>query len=189
MREENRTLQLKATRDALTNLANRSYLNEYIEEAFDKAYLRQEVIGVELLDIDCFKQYNDTYGHLEGDKCLKAISKILLSLENESVFCARYGGDEFIIIYYNLNEQEIKSIVETIHNRVEEARIEHKASLCKDIVSVSQGVFYKIPTSNNRVWDFNSMADAALYEVKRQGKNHYLIWNNFSDQIEIERKK
>lgn len=175
----NRNLEVIALYDSLTGLANRSYLNEYISQKFEEALSNQTLFGVELMDIDWFKEYNDTYGHLQGDTCIEAVADVLKRVENEKVFCARYGGDEFMIVYSDMTAREIRGVAETIQRNVRALEIAHEASECEKIVTVSQGIFVRVPDEENREWDFNSMADIALYEAKKQGRNRYHIGTDF----------
>lgn len=175
----NRNLESIALYDSLTGLANRTYLNEYLSQKFEQAYANQTLFGVELMDIDYFKEYNDTYGHLAGDVCIESVANVLKEIETESVFCARYGGDEFMVVYSNMTVQEVRNVVESIQNKVRDMDIFHESSECENKVTVSQGVFIKIPEEQNREWDFNSMADNVLYEAKKQGRNRYHIATDF----------
>ncbi len=179
MQAYNRSLESIALYDSLTGLANRTYLNEYLSQKFEEAYANQTPIGVELIDIDYFKEYNDTYGHLAGDICIESVAGILKETEGENVFCARYGGDEFMIVYSNMTSREIRTVVESIQKKVRDLDIFHENSGCENKVTVSQGIFVKIPEEQNREWDFNSMADIVLYEAKKQGRNRYHIATDF----------
>lgn len=167
----NRELETIAMYDSLTGLANRGYLNEYLTQKFEEAYEQQKILGVELMDIDHFKSYNDTFGHLTGDICLESVGKVLRELCDDRVFCARYGGDEFMIVYSDMNVKEILNVAETIQNKVRQL---------KEIkVTVTQGIFAHVPQEENREWDFNSMADTVLYHAKREGRNRYRIVTEF----------
>lgn len=172
-------LRLSAQLDPMTGLANRTWLNEYLSGRFEEAYREKKLLGVELMDIDFFKQYNDTYGHLEGDGCIGVVAGILRGVACERVFCARYGGDEFMVIYSDMTVEEIRGVTEKIARRVEAAAVPHSGSGCAATVTVSQGVFCRVPAGNNREWDFTSMADAALYEVKHRGRNGCRICTEF----------
>lgn len=174
-------LQLIAQQDPMTGLANRTYLDEYLVHRFEEAYKNKTLLGVELLDIDYFKKYNDTYGHLEGDRCIEAVAAILKEMSSEHIFCARYGGDEFMVIYTGMEEKEIAETARGIQHQVRMLRIPHKASLCGEFVTVSQGIFCHVPSAGNKEWDFNSMADITLYEVKRAGRNHFKVCTEFHD--------
>lgn len=175
----NEQLEKKAMYDSMTGLANRTCLNEYLAKEFEQAFIQQELLGVEMLDIDFFKQYNDSYGHLQGDRCIEAIADILRGLQSDKIFCARYGGDEFMVVYSGMTTGEIKRVAETIQEKVRSLQIPHKGSGCSDFLSVSQGIFVRIPSEVNREWDYNSAADKALYEAKEQGRNCYCIKTRF----------
>lgn len=179
IRAHNLQLEEIAMHDSMTGLANRTYLNEYMAKQFEEALSRQTLLGVELIDIDCFKQYNDTYGHLIGDKCIKAIAEVLQSVQEERIFCARYGGDEFMLIYSGMSLEEIRETAKIIQDRVRKLGIPHIYSLTANHVTVSQGIFARIPTKENREWDFNAMADEALYEAKRVGRNCFCVRTEF----------
>lgn len=176
----NRHLENIALYDSMTNLANRTFLNEYTSEKFGEAQRENKLLGVELLDIDSFKKYNDTYGHLMGDVCIEAVADILRSVCSEKVFCSRYGGDEFMIIYSGLSVEEIRQTVEEIQQRVRALAIPHRTSECSNILTVSQGVFVRRPEEMDREWDFNAQADIALYHAKRDGRNRCRIHTEYS---------
>lgn len=169
--QENELLHEKSERDSLTGLPNRYRLNDYSETAFERAYKNQTSLAVEILDVDYFKQYNDTYGHQYGDACLKSISRLLLDLLAEGIFCARYGGDEFIIIYENMTDEEILSIAETLKKDVLNLKIRNRHSQISPYVTISQGIRNSIPNGLNKLWDYMFTADNALYRVKKNSKN------------------
>ncbi len=181
MQDDNRYLENIALYDSMTNLANRTSLNEHACIKFEEAQREKKLLGVELLDIDCFKKYNDTYGHLAGDACIEAVAGVLQSVGSARVFCGRYGGDEFMIVYSDMTLEEIGGVVERIEQQVRKLAFPHSASECSDIVTVSQGVFVRKPDEPNREWDFNFQADSALYLAKRAGRNCYRIKTEFSE--------
>ena len=171
MQASNRVLEDLAMHDELTGLANRTYLHEYLTGCFEHAYAEEKLLGVELMDIDFFKEYNDHYGHLMGDRCLKAIAGVLQKIQIPGqVFCARYGGDEFMIVYTGMTVEQIRRISEDILREVRMLKIPHECSRCSKYVSISQGVFARIPMENNREWDFTSRADELLYKAKNCGR-------------------
>ncbi len=171
MQEENKRLLEKSQRDPLTRLPNRDRLNEYSEIAFEKAFRNKTSLGVEIFDIDCFKQYNDTYGHQAGDKCLKKIAQLLQALMDQGIFCARYGGDEFIIIYENMTDSEILKIAHRLREDVMNLNIKHKNSTVGSVITISQGIRNSVPTYGNKIWDYYYAADISMYHVKRSAKN------------------
>lgn len=185
-REYNLKLETIARYDSMTGLANRGYLHDYLSEKFEEAYLNQTPLGVELMDIDHFKGYNDTYGHLQGDVCLKAVAGVLREAEKKNVFAARYGGDEFLIVYSDMTVLEIREVAEKIQNSVRALKFFPGGEEKGVEITVSQGIFVKTPDAMNREWDFNSMADTALYEAKRHGRNRYHICTDFMEETDVE---
>jgi len=171
IQEENKLLLEKSQRDSLTKLPNRDKLNEYSQNAFDKAFRNGSSLGVEIFDIDCFKQYNDTYGHQAGDKCLKKIARLLLNLMEQGIFCARYGGDEFIVIYENMTDEEILKIAGQLKQDIIALNMKHKNSTVEPIVTISQGIRNSVPKAGNKIWDYFYAADMAMYQVKRGTRN------------------
>lgn len=180
-REYNLRLETIARYDSMTGLANRGYLHDYLSKKFEEAYLNQTLLGVELMDIDYFKGYNDTYGHLQGDVCLKAVAGVLREVEKKNVFVARYGGDEFLIVYSNMTVLEIREVAQKIQNNIRALKFFPDGGKNGVGITVSQGIFVRTPEAVNREWDFNSMADTALYEAKRNGRNRYHICTQFTE--------
>jgi len=181
--EANLRLQQKSETDQLTGLSNRYRLNTYAENVFERCKQNRTPMAVEILDIDYFKQYNDNYGHQAGDICISAIAEELKKMENERVFCARYGGDEFIIIYENMTLEEIANEAEGLRRRIMTLKMEHRYSLALPIVTVTQGICYDVPTGDNKNWDFLHTADMMLYRVKKQCRNNICIGALNSDKI------
>ena len=173
---DNCILRMRSETDALTGIKNRFKLNEVAEAAFQRAYINGTTLGVELLDIDCYKEYNDNYGHQAGDDCLVSIAKVLQELEaNEGVHVGRYGGDEFMILYENYSKEEILAFAQQIKDQLSALNVEHKHSCVSDHVTVSQGIFLKVPVDSNRLWDFTYCADISLYTVKHKGRNDFFL--------------
>lgn len=170
-------LQKKSETDPLTNLANRFRLNDYSAEAFEHALEKKQKLAVEILDIDYFKEYNDNYGHQAGDKCILAIAAELRKMQNERIFCARYGGDEFIIIYEGMKEEEVFDRSEKLRRNIMALNIEHAHSKAAKVVTVSQGICFDVPGEESKNWDFLHAADAMLYQVKRESRNNIVMGN------------
>lgn len=176
-RTKNLFLSAAAETDGLTGLPNRSKLNTVIDELFVMASKVDRSLGVEMLDIDFFKEVNDTYGHKRGDEVLVEVAKILKKIESDNVFVARYGGDEFIIYYYNMTDEEIIKQVEYIQRSVEELRI----TMGFEKLSVSQGLVNHVPHELNRAWDYMMVADESLYYVKNHGKANARLVHSLSE--------
>ena len=168
----NEKLQEKSETDPLTHLANRFKLNDYSDQAFERVLNSGKSFAIEILDIDYFKQYNDNYGHQAGDQCIIMIAEELQRMENNQIFCARYGGDEFIIVYEGMTEDEVFAEAESLRERILARKVEHAYSKALPVVTISQGICYDIPREENRSWDFLHAADMMLYHVKERSRNN-----------------
>lgn len=178
----NLMLKQKSEHDALTGMNNRYKLNELAELAFHRAYLNGSPLTVEILDIDCYKEFNDNYGHQAGDECLIKIADIIRSMEDYTgVHTARYGGDEFVIIYEDYTKADVEKMARKLQDMIRRLNIEHKHSKVSDRITISQGLFHKIPSGGNKTWDFLYGADMALYGVKNRTKNAYYIGTTFEE--------
>lgn len=176
MKKENERLSAAANTDRLTGIPNRGALNDFLEEVFEDCYHLEESLGIEFIDIDFFKEYNDTYGHQAGDVVLTKIAGILRDLTaDDRIYVGRYGGDEFVVVYRNMTDEEIMGIAEDIRNRVLALGISHKYSKTSPIVTVSQGIRNRVPKSGNKLWDFLYTADNALYQVKKTQKGQIML--------------
>ncbi len=174
--QEKQILQERSEIDPLTKIANRFRLNAYSEQVFADAMEKELSLVVEILDIDYFKEFNDNYGHQAGDQCLIQISQIIRTLaEEQHGFCARYGGDEFVIIYEGVGRNQAASLAEELRKRVLEKEIEHRFSKALPVVTVSQGLCFGMPGRGYRMWDFLHAADEMLYKVKRFSRNNYCV--------------
>ena len=173
--------QKKSETDPLTGMYNRLKINEFGEEAFRRAIANKVGIGVEILDIDFFKEFNDNYGHQAGDKCIQFIADSILSLRRHpGVFCARYGGDEFVIIYEGRTAQEVFAIAKELKSTIVGAKYEHKFSRSKSgIVTISQGIFWHVPEEGQTMWNYLHEADNLLYKVKRTSRNSIMLGQDF----------
>ena len=174
---ENLVLQKKSEIDALTGLPNRMSYDEYSVELEKYLHANQKTLGVEILDIDYFKQYNDNYGHQNGDECIKMIAGELQKLVQDcpKIYAARYGGDEFVIIYPGLLYSEVEGFVKKLKKNIQGNAVEHKFSKAADVVTVTQGVCFDIFSQGKTIVDFLKRADEALYEEKKIGRNSYRI--------------
>ena len=185
MEERNVFLQAKSETDALTGLHNRFRLNDYSEEAFQKAVDNGTSLAVEIMDLDNFKSYNDLYGHQKGDECLQQIASAIKSMEELGAFTARYGGDEFVLIYEGKTKEEIVECAAELRKRVLDLQIEHASSKVSNIMTISQGICWDMPVHGNRMWDYLHSADDMLYRVKQKKRNNFCIGNltEAADQI------
>ena len=174
--QEKVVLQKKSELDALTGMANRFRMNDYSDHVFAEAMADSIPLAVEILDIDYFKEYNDNYGHQQGDKCLEQIAAVIKQIAEENqIFCARYGGDEFVIIYRDVTREQIVAFAAELKRRVMSLQIEHRYSKALPVVTVSQGICWDIPRKGNKMWDFLHSADNMLYRVKKFSRNTYCV--------------
>ena len=177
IQQENLRLLRQAEYDQLTGLPNRYHLNRFSEQAFDRAFQNQSSLAMEILDIDYFKEYNDTYGHQAGDICLQQISEQIryLTRNHPNVYSARYGGDEFVIIYEGMTDDEVTSLAASLRNRIRDLAILHETSKIDSCITVSQGIRNSVPKEGNKLWDYMYTADNALYSVKKHRKGEIVL--------------
>lgn len=185
MEEENAVLQKKSETDALTGLHNRFGFNTYSEIALQNAIEKEASFAIELLDLDGFKGYNDAMGHQSGDECLQKIASAIQSMEQYGAYTARYGGDEFILIYEGKTKEEVVEYVAELRKKVMELDIRYDDTKGSKSVTISQGVCWDVPVKGNRVWDYLHVADDMLYRVKQRKRNNFCIGNltEAGDQI------
>ena len=160
--------------DALTGIYNRWFLDENMPRIIKSLARSGGTVSVMMVDIDCFKKYNDTYGHPEGDSCLKAVvGAIAKTLLRPDDFVARYGGEEFAIVLVNTDESGARYIAGKILRNVRALQIPHKNSEAAECVTVSIGATTGKPESDHNADDYIKQADKALYQSKQNGRNRY----------------
>lgn len=182
--EKNVVLKIKSETDPLTGLHNRFRLNDYSEEAFQRALEQETPLAVEILDMDYFKTYNDYYGHQKGDESIQAVAFAVKSMEEYGAFTARYGGDEFVLIYENITKEQMVEYSAILRKRVMDLNLENPNAK-ELIMTVSQGACWDIPVQGNRMWDYLHAADDMLYRVKQRKRNNFCVGNltEASDQL------
>ena len=175
---ENEVLRLKSETDPLTGLSNRNGMGKQISNVFDLCYQKGLSMAVGIIDIDCFKECNDNYGHQYGDECIKEVASTLHRINSSaSLFAARYGGDEFVLICVDIDKGEASRIANNIRDDIADKNLENKYSKVSDRVTVSQGFCVGVPKDKMRFSDFLYVADKALYDVKNIGKGYYKVVN------------
>lgn len=171
---EHNLLQTLADKDGLTEVYNRRYFEKQCRQEIKRHYRQQHPITLALLDIDHFKAYNDAYGHLQGDTCLKEVAQALLtSSRRPGEFVARYGGEEFAVVLPNTNLEDGKKYGEWICERVLSLAIPHTRSQPVPFVTISVGVVSVIPTPQTSIENLITTADTALYNAKESGRNQF----------------
>lgn len=158
--------------DGLTGISNRRHFDQTIDQEWGQAMRNSTSLSLILFDIDYFKAFNDTYGHLGGDECLKQIGKILSKvIQRPRDFVGRYGGEEFAVILPETNEEGAMNIAEKIKLTIGSLKIPHKGSKVHPYVTVSIGIATMIPSQSTSVNDLIEQADKGLYEAKKCGRN------------------
>ena len=168
--EMNRKLTKEVLTDKLTGSYNRRYMDENLEMAFRKS---RESGGVAclMLDIDFFKQYNDTYGHQRGDQCLVAIASMLRQeTEKANAAVIRYGGEEFLVFLYGKDAFRAMELATRLKESVEKGRYPDDIVM-EGHVTISIGVYRECPVTGSSTEQFIFRADQALYKAKRDGRN------------------
>lgn len=171
MRMHRKLEQLSYT-DGLTGIANRRMFDQVFEREWASARRECRPLSVIILDIDFFKSYNDQYGHLAGDECLKRVSRILdTAAARPRDLVARFGGEEFVIVLPETDAASAILVAEKFRRSVLEEMIPHRGSEVSACLSVSQGVGTIIPDEHDSPIRFLEQVDWLLYQSKNQGRN------------------
>lgn len=174
----NLKLEQASYTDSLTALYNRRYFNILYEREFKRALRSEKPFIFMMLDIDFFKQYNDTYGHLQGDQALQAVAKALKSsLQRPGDYPFRLGGEEFGVIITDSDCMNARQIGEKIRANIENLKIEHKGSKISKILTVSIGGVCITPTIHMGDEALIHAADVNLYAAKERGRNQIVFSN------------
>jgi diguanylate cyclase (GGDEF)-like protein len=164
-------LRESSMRDALTGLFNRRFLEEYVTTLVATSQRRKSGFSVLMLDLDYFKQVNDTFGHETGDKVLKTLADILVKSVRGSDLVIRYGGEEFLIILLDSGADDAVKVAEKIRVKVAETKIALPGTVLQKTISIGIADF---PADSDTFWQVVKFADVALYEAKRTGRNRVL---------------
>lgn len=176
----NRKLERLTRTDALTQLANRRYFDEYLEKEWYRARRDKTLLSLILCDVDFFKKYNDTYGHIEGDRCLQRIALALKNCFSRSGdVVARYGGEEFAVILPG-TVVEAEGLLAKTAETIETLHIPHINSAVSEYVTMSFGACVIYPSDDLDLVDIIKSADQALYRAKLNGRNQSVVFN-YSD--------
>jgi len=172
-------LQDLSEHDALTGLYNRRKLNELLVSYWQNPVKSLGSLSVIMIDIDHFKLYNDTFGHLNGDICLKNVADIIKSkLKRNSDIAFRYGGEEFLILLPNSNDEISYHISEEIRKSIEEISQQHDELKLSSLLTISAGVYTMNTNENCSMKELLMRADNALYYSKNSGRNMTSLYKN-----------
>ena len=172
----NERLQNLSFLDGLTGIANRRHFDQELLKESRRAKREKTPLSLIMLDIDYFKAFNDAYGHLKGDDCLKTVASTLKkTLKRSGDFPARYGGEEFAAVLPNTDDVGAAIIAEELRASIERAGIAHINSLCAGYVTVSLGVVTRFSEQAETPDDLILAADRALYRSKHEGRNRVSV--------------
>jgi len=170
LRKANLELQRMAVLDGLTQIANRRRFDQYLQLQWAQA--RQAPLGLLLCDVDFFKQYNDSYGHPAGDRCLQLVAHAInRAIGHINDLAARYGGEEFAVVLPDTDVRGAMRVAEAIQAEIGRLALPHAYSKASATVTLSIGVASAIPTAEQEPATLIGAADTALYAAKQQGRN------------------
>ena len=162
--------------DVLTGLFNRRFFNENYLKEWHQACRSKTSLAMLMVDIDYFKKYNDTYGHLRGDDCLVAVAKEIQQIvKRPRDLVARFGGEEFMVLLPETDTHGAEQVAERILNGIRRLALEHRASAIQPYVTVSVGVAAAFPDDES-MNELLNRVDQALYQAKNQGRNCYRVY-------------
>lgn len=171
--ESYRTL---AETDTLTGMHNRLFISYTYEKVRRKIITQRLPFCLEIIDIDYFKQFNDNYGHQAGDVCLKKVAQALTSIaDDDSIYAARWGGDEFLLMYIGYDKEAVYSMEKELHKKIQQIAIPHEFSKISDTVSITQGAYVFDSLLDKSFSDLFDQADAVLYSLKQQRRNSFAV--------------
>lgn len=177
LEEANAELKKLVNIDGLTGLANRRYLDKYLRMEIARSLRNSEPVSVILCDVDFFKKYNDHFGHLKGDDCLKDVARALtVGCKRTTDLVARYGGEEFGIVLPDTGLTDAGRVAERMRSNVEMLKEAHPESDL-GVVTISMGVCSLVASSKEQSEEVLKKADEALYEAKQAGRNCVQFYN------------
>jgi diguanylate cyclase (GGDEF)-like protein len=171
LKHQKELLKTLSYQDGLTGIANRRYFDDMLIREHRRCKRSMVPLSTLMIDIDHFKKYNDIYGHLTGDDCLKLVAKTMQSqLHRPSDLLARYGGEEFVCILPDTDMEGARNMAEVLRSAVMEQQIPHEAGIDK-VVTISIGVVAGQPVEGVDARQFLLLADQCLYQAKLSGRN------------------
>ena len=161
--------------DGLTGIANRRFLDTNLLQNWRYAIREKKSISLIMIDIDFFKLYNDTYGHLAGDVCLKRLAIMFQeNLKRPGDFVSRYGGEEFAVVLPETDESGLQNIMERLLIKTHQLKIPHAKSDISSSVTISMGGVTIFPHQDSSLEAFIDRSDQLLYKSKDAGRNQYI---------------
>ncbi|WP_319585755.1 diguanylate cyclase [uncultured Desulfobulbus sp.] len=162
--------------DGLTGIANRRYHEDKLHREWRRCQRNNSPLSAIMIDIDHFKYFNDHYGHIAGDQCLREVAQALQKgMRRISDSLARYGGEEFVCLLPDCNGEAAHKVAELFNLKIQALGIPHVASRVAPILTVSQGVASLIPSRDIKANELIQRADQALYQAKLWGRNRIVV--------------
>lgn len=169
-------LQTLSQIDELTQLANRRHFQEHLSQEWQRAVRSRQPLSLIICDVDYFKYYNDTYGHPQGDECLRQVARAIgRAVRRPGDLAARYGGEEFVILLPNTTAEGVQQVAKDAAANVKSLALEHKSSQISPFVTISLGVTTVTPNQEMSISMLVDTADLGLYEAKRRGRNQMVL--------------
>lgn len=171
-------LEQLSFKDGLTGVANRRMFDSVMELEWHNAKRHRQPLSLIMIDIDYFKQYNDHYGHLQGDDCLKRVSQALDEAATRSRdFIARFGGEEFVLVLPDSDAESAATVAERCRKAIFKLQIPHAKSEVSQLLTISLGVGSVVPGPDDELMDFIETVDKRLYLAKQSGRNAIVAHN------------
>ncbi|MYL82942.1 diguanylate cyclase [Desulfovibrio aerotolerans] len=165
-------LETLSMRDGLTGIPNRRFFDDCLDRAWRQGLRTAKPLSLLMADIDYFKDYNDTYGHMAGDECLKLVACALTGVLNRPCdLAARFGGEEFTVVLEDTDIAGALHVAETMRAAVQDMGLPHTGSHIAPIVTISLGAACTVPTNASTPEELLCLADRKLYEAKQAGRN------------------
>lgn len=184
--ESNHALQRLTTVDPVTGLANRRAMDAYLAHQWSRLERLGQSVSLMLIDIDCFKSFNDHYGHLAGDKCLERVAEALrAATRRHDDLIARFGGEEFVIVLPATSEAYAAGVAEQVRTAIMQLGIPHDYSGVAPVVTVSIGVAGGSVEELEDFWALLHRADSALYAAKHAGRNCVVPWRALEEDATL----
>ncbi len=177
---QRKLLEGLANLDGLTEMPNRRSFELSLEKEWRRCQRSGDVISLAMMDVDCFKQYNDNYGHTAGDEVLKKVARVLMGeARRPGDMAARFGGEEFVLLLPETDASGASFLAEKIRVMIAELGITHDYSSAGNVITASLGGVTVFPSTGSVPQDMTIAADSMLYEAKRRGRNQ-VLWTDLS---------
>ena len=175
LKSQNCVLEDMVYLDTLTGVGSRRLLQKKIPEDFKDAALKNDLVSIAMIDVDHFKLYNDTYGHIQGDTVLMKIGELLKGTFYDSDFIIRYGGEEFMVFLRGKSAEEVSRLINNFVTSLRNEKIEHSKGI-DGIVTASVGICSGVPSIDDDLEECIKLADLKLYKAKDTGRNKIVFY-------------